>query len=240
MKTRFQKSAALFAESFETRLRDNGEAFVCLQDGSPDWMREAIQAAHDNGDRLPCDYIYGACHSAADYIAENCDGEGDDESAFDFADSFVSVYNGERAAWLAMHLGNAEYVDDAIKEGLTSLEDGIYPAIAVGMLEQAREIFAAIYSAIEEAAEDMSFPFVAGWNMPGYMPDGEPGGFDTFAEAKAYIIDELKQAEDDAGERGDEEAAEEYCHTAEDVNLKSSPFEIIAGPYCFFVMESSE
>jgi hypothetical protein len=34
--------------------------------------------------------------------------------------------------------------------------------------------------------------FVAGWNMPGYLPDTEPFTFDSFEEAKADVIEELR------------------------------------------------
>jgi len=33
--------------------------------------------------------------------------------------------------------------------------------------------------------------YVAGTNMPGYLPDSEPVEFETFAEAKAYIVAEI-------------------------------------------------
>ncbi len=133
MKTKFQQAAQQFLDAFEHRERDNGEAFYCLEDDAPAWMTEGIMQAHDSGERLPDDYIYNACHSAACSIVDDCNGEEDEsEKAHEFADSFVSVYNGERAAWMASHLCNAELVDDRISEGLASLEDGIYAAIGAG------------------------------------------------------------------------------------------------------------
>lgn len=33
--------------------------------------------------------------------------------------------------------------------------------------------------------------FTAGWNMPGYSPESEPSEFDTFAEARTYLVDEV-------------------------------------------------
>lgn len=242
MTSRIKKAADLFASSFETRQRDTGEEFVCLVDGSPDWMRDAIREAH--GGRMPCDYLYRACKAAVDHFAETLEESGremlDDshDAAFDFAESFVSVYHADRFAWLADHLDNHQLVDQMREEGMVDEEAPISDMVAAGMATQAEAVFERIAEAIEEAAEEMPYPFVAGWNLPGHLPDEEPAGFDTFYEAKQYVIDELKQAEDEAGERGDEETAEDFCHAAEDVNLKSSPFEIIAGPFCFFVMES--
>lgn len=38
--------------------------------------------------------------------------------------------------------------------------------------------------------------WVAGWNMPGYLPENEPAMFDTWGEAHAYIVWELERAWD--------------------------------------------
>lgn len=70
--------------------------------------------------------------------------------------------------------------------------------------------------------------FIAGWNQPGYLPESDPEEFDTFDEAKRYIIDEIKRAEDDAGDSDDEELAEDLCALAEDINLESDPFSVLA------------
>ena len=52
--------------------------------------------------------------------------------------------------------------------------------------------------------------------MPGYLPEIEPAEFDTFEDAKAFIIAEMKSMEDSVET---ETEAEVYCHEAEDVNL---------------------
>lgn len=41
--------------------------------------------------------------------------------------------------------------------------------------------------------------YVAGFNMPGYMPDSEPSEFDTAEEALDYIKGEISTANDDEG-----------------------------------------
>lgn len=63
--------------------------------------------------------------------------------------------------------------------------------------------------------------YVAGTNMPGFMPDNEPAEFATFDEAKRYIIGIIKNDEEQVDT---EDAAEELCHFAEDVNLQSGEF----------------
>lgn len=77
--------------------------------------------------------------------------------------------------------------------------------------------------------------FIAGWNQPGYLPESDPAEFDTFDEAKRYIIDEMLQLADEVESEDD---AEEISGAAEDVNLESRPF--TAGPfdgYVFWVVE---
>lgn len=73
--------------------------------------------------------------------------------------------------------------------------------------------------------------YIAGWNMPGYLPEMEPATFETFDEAKRFIIDGmLSQAdnldnlarneyatEEDASFDHDE--AESLSAAAEDLNL---------------------
>jgi len=74
--------------------------------------------------------------------------------------------------------------------------------------------------------------YIAGWNMPGYMPDSEPSAFETFDEAKRYIIEELKRCEDEADA---EAVAEYYCARAEDINLESDCFSVRVGFYVWWV-----
>jgi antirestriction protein len=44
-----------------------------------------------------------------------------------------------------------------------------------------------------EELEGMRKPFVAGWNMPGYMPDSEPCAFETWDDARDHLVDELSR-----------------------------------------------
>jgi hypothetical protein len=64
--------------------------------------------------------------------------------------------------------------------------------------------------------------------MPGYLPMAdEPATFESFADAKQYIIDELDRGGDDmfaAGETSDERGvADEWSAVAEELNLTNGP-----------------
>jgi hypothetical protein len=57
------------SQAFETRKRDNGDKYVALKDGSPEWMTDVCHKAH--GDMLPDDWRYSFISEAVDYIDEN-------------------------------------------------------------------------------------------------------------------------------------------------------------------------
>lgn len=74
-----------------------------------------------------------------------------------------------------------------------------------------------VIARFEELEADRK-PWSAGWNMPGYLPDSEPGRFETFEDAQGYIVAGIKRCEEEAA---DEAEATTYCHAAEDANLWS-------------------
>jgi hypothetical protein len=61
--------------------------------------------------------------------------------------------------------------------------------------------------------------FYAGWNTPGCLPETPYEEFDTFEDAREYLVDALKRFEDDEATEDNEAGAEAFCHAAEDVNL---------------------
>lgn len=81
----------------------------------------------------------------------------------------------------------------------------------------------------------MTTIYVAGYNMAGYMPDSEPAEFDSFDDAKRYVIDVLKTFEDEAYV---EAHAEDYCAAAEDANLENRPFSYMVRGWAFWVTEA--
>lgn len=106
---------------------------------------------------------------------------------------------------------------------------------AIAQIESIVDMVAAVnvdYGRLEELRS--SSRFVAGWNMPAYMPDSEPASFDNFDDAKRYIIDELRYAAD---LDDNEDVATELCHAAEEVNLESSDFGITVAGYHFWVTQ---
>lgn len=81
--------------------------------------------------------------------------------------------------------------------------------------------------------------YVAMWNLPGCLPEMGRATFDTFDAAKRFIIAAIKDAEEVYGDGLDEDTAESLCHLAEDVNLESSPFEVLAADGLVYTVQVS-
>ena len=158
MSTKTETARAL-ADAFETATRDNGDKFHRLRDGSPEWMKEAIFAAHDGGEMLPNDWSYRLCSEMADGIAERLEYDEDSDlsdAMAEIAEGAVPAYTHERLAWLSSHLHRLEMVDEAIAEagGISGTGQGIADALGWAMFREAESIGAALVEAIEgEAGE---------------------------------------------------------------------------------------
>lgn len=143
-----------FARNLERKTRDNGESFICLRDGAPEWMKEAIREAH--GDMLPNDWSYRFAAAIVEDIAErlrdDCDADFDDMSG-EIVDSAIPVYTGERLAWLASNLNRLAFCDTAASDGLVSESSDMAERIAAGMYLELQDIAGAIWAAISAEAE---------------------------------------------------------------------------------------
>ena len=145
-----QQLAAAAASCFESASRDNGDDFIRIKDGSPEWVTELVHAAHHGfTDFLPDDYRYTWAFQACEWLAE---GNDPDESS-EFADSCVDVYTGRRLAWLASNLNRASYCDDAGWDlGFTiDRKTGIVELIGLGQFAEAAEVFALVLRALEDS-----------------------------------------------------------------------------------------
>ncbi len=56
--------------------------------------------------------------------------------------------------------------------------------------------------------------YVAGWNMPGYMPDSEPASFEAADDARSYIADAMRDAAD-ADDADDADGADDAADAAD-------------------------
>lgn len=134
--------------AFQAKTRDNGDTFYCLQDGSPEWMTDAIRAAHDSANMLPDDWRYDAIREAAGVI----------EDADDFADAGdqfadgVDVYNGALLSWAASHLSRMAYCDEAMSE--YGKPESLAQLLMWGQAAERREVFDQLVAALDGIAGD--------------------------------------------------------------------------------------
>lgn len=147
--TKQAEIAAQFAAAWTTDTRNDGVTFYKLRDGSPQWMTDAIHAAH--GDILPLDWIYEHCSRVVDLMNEY-EPEQWDDSISEWADGLVDVYNADRARWLALHLDFAGFVDEAVEEFGHS-DQGVIGDIGMGQYKLLEQIAYAMVAAVNGQAE---------------------------------------------------------------------------------------
>lgn len=142
-----------------TDTRTDGTKFLKLAEGSPDWMHDAIRAAHC--DMMPDDTRYnmiGECLSKLeDYLDEDAE---DFSDLYDrgidseIADGLVDIYNFDRLQWLSSSLHRAEYVDESREQGLIGEDTCLFNQIGIGQYAEYQEILQSLMSSILEQYEN--------------------------------------------------------------------------------------
>lgn len=96
------------------------------------------------------------------------------------------------------------------------------------------------YDRLEELRDSKTMHYVAGWNMPGYMPDGEPAEFDDADDALEYIKDAAKDFEETSDEIGEFKNLEYVEHISQWKADKIGEFGETFGNYHYFVSTIGE
>lgn len=145
-------------DQFETAERADGESFVRLKEGAPDWLVTLVHEAH--GDFLPDDWRYACIKSALGFIHDNEPGELDDshellDDSHEFADGEVDVYTSARLAWLSSNLNRASYCDEAVEEFGISDDGGIIDRIGLGQYAEASEVYYSVVTSLRVRLDDL-------------------------------------------------------------------------------------
>lgn len=147
--TKQAEIAKQLADAFIADDREDGTRFYKLRDGSPQWMTDAIHAAH--GDILPLDWIYEHCHHVADKMTEY-EPEQWDDCVHEWVGSLADVYTADLFRWLSLHVDFAGFVDEATGEqGHSGF--GISGDVEMGQRLLLEQIAYAMLSAVNEQAE---------------------------------------------------------------------------------------
>lgn len=149
--------AAIFAASFTTGKRNDGEEFFHQKDDAPEWAKDIVREAHDG--LMPNDWSYRLILSVANEIDDlfraNPDLTGDDldDARHERIDSLIPVYNAERLDWVSSNLYRAEYVNEALREYGVGDDPDLFQILAFGMEREIGDIWHAIMKGLEERAE---------------------------------------------------------------------------------------
>lgn len=135
-----------------TDTRTNGETFIKLVDGHPDWMTDVMHEAH--GDMLPDDWRYKMIDEVLGDLLEYDPDNWEDRSS-EICDGLVDVYNSDRMKWLNSHHSRASYVDEARDEGLIGRDADLMDQLGSGQYREYEEILHSLVRSITERAEEL-------------------------------------------------------------------------------------
>lgn len=131
-----------------------GGLVVCLLDGAPVWLRDAVVGAHD--DMLPDDYVYGWFWEAVGRVAEEGDGlsfEGLEDVGGEFA-ADADIYGSELLKWAGSHVRRLVYCDEAAEEGLVPDGGTIEDRLRAGQYLERHRVFGCVVEMLREQAEE--------------------------------------------------------------------------------------
>lgn len=106
--------------AMESRTRSDGTRYVAFRDDAPDWVRDAVYAAHNvTGDPvLPDDWTFYVVREAFGFIADIAQIDEDaDEAGHEFADS-VDVYSSALRRWAQDYPLADYFAEEAATDGL--------------------------------------------------------------------------------------------------------------------------
>lgn len=147
--------------STETVKRDNGDEILTFKSVVTEKYNPFFMAVCDPWD----DYSYKWTEDSIDDLIAYLDGCTNEDHADDLddfvrdstddisedIDARVDVYNNRLLKWLGHRLSNADYVEDAIKEGLVDMKDfNLFKAIMAGQYRAIEEHHHKVIAAVIE------------------------------------------------------------------------------------------
>lgn len=151
--TTLAQIASQFNDAIIQNQRADGTRYYALKDGAPEWMRDAVREAHDEGDMLPNDISYSMIDDVAGVLAETDPDEWMDvlgERCGDLAEQY-----GNETAWLASHSRRVGFVEDAVAEfGMPNSRGfNLYSVISNGIRAEYEMIWVKLSTAFATQAD---------------------------------------------------------------------------------------
>ena len=147
--------AAEMASWFESRTRDNGDKFLSLRNGHPEWMQQICFDAHKSptiGTIMPDDIRYEMINECLDVIADCTDADELEDRKYDLN---ASDNNNDLLQWLASHNCRANFCDAYRHEMGESCTD-IMGQIRNGCLYEVQEVFGLLIDAFTAHLEELT------------------------------------------------------------------------------------
>lgn len=127
---------------------DKDREIYYLKENAPSELLEVVRMAH--GDMLPDNYKYEFIVEALEAIA---DYDGDEDDIEELADELeADCYDSDLLDWLNSHSIRIWYVDKAVEE--MGHGGGIMEDIAMGQVEEKREVFFTVLEDLRENLEE--------------------------------------------------------------------------------------
>ncbi|HUM42868.1 MAG TPA: hypothetical protein PKI14_07970 [Fervidobacterium sp.] len=138
----------LAEEWLEWFVWDKDREIYYLKENAPYELLEVVRMAH--GDMLPDNYKYEFIVEALEAIA---DYDGDEDDIEELADDLeADCYDSDLLEWLNSHSIRTWYVDKAVEE--MGHGGGIMEDIAMGQVEEKREVFFTVLEDLRENLEE--------------------------------------------------------------------------------------
>jgi hypothetical protein len=152
--TKFSIALSQFLSSFERSSRDSGSEFWKLSSDSPEWMTDALMAAHDG--ELPNDSRYelirDCLQALSDDVVESL--EEALEASLELSLDLVPTFTGDLIDWFSQMPRRLGDCDEALDQGRVSELTG-YEVLSEGFRVAAEEVISSLADSLEDAADSL-------------------------------------------------------------------------------------
>jgi len=146
--TTIQQAAQQMYDKFIQDKRNDGTKFWKLALDRPEWMKEVVFAAHDEGGVMPNDTTYEFIKEAACVLSE-MDEDTDEDAARDaiYEQIEPDVYTSQLTGWLDARNDHVYYLTEVLEEFGGDIKDG-FQLLGLAQQKHKHEVAFAVLEAI--------------------------------------------------------------------------------------------
>jgi hypothetical protein len=143
-----QELALEMSKALVTDRRANGDKYIHLVNGSPEWMTTVVRKAHNNGGMLGDDWRYQFIQNTVDAL-----GEFDDESDA-FGSIEASIYTHDLTSWLHSRADRLGWMDEVAENIGRDTFKSTFDHLQCAQYAEMEETFYQVLEALRELATD--------------------------------------------------------------------------------------